>query len=446
MTPRPFQSAAMTAVGAQLRAGKMAPLLVSPTGSGKTVCGMMMAARIVGRGMTVAWGAHRRELLDQAAACAESFGVRGIMFGTYQEWSRRNDAPDADYFFPDEAHHMGDRVGWRRIAQTYRKAGKRIIGLTATPGRGDGGALPDFDCIVVAAQIAELQALGLLVPLVWRGPSALLASGKIAADPAAAYLAEARGRCAVVFAANTHAGAQYVADFTLAGVRAEFIDGKTHKRERAAAIARHADGTTAVLVNCGLLTEGWDNPRCDCVIVARDCGSEALWIQIAGRGLRPFPGKTDCLFLDLHGVAHRLGRPDAPATYSLEGQGIKLADPAVQLERLCKVCSAPLGGEMVCVDCGHDHTPPTPKAIDAPLTDWDKAWAATRDALQVSRPVLALAGILRKRASSEAKGRPWKQGAAELRFQFVFHRRPFPQEMAHAVAFVRSMKDYAGAG
>ena len=149
-------------------------------------------------------------------------------------------------------------------------------------------------------------------------------------------------------------------------------------------------------------------------------------------------GKLDCLLLDLHGVAHELGRPDAPATYSLEGKGIQLADPAVQLERLCKVCQAPLGDEWVCVECGKDHTPPTPKAIDAPLTDWQKGWEATRDALKYSRIVMALAGIMRKAEDARTRGKPWKRGAVELRFSFISKRWPYPDEMAKASDFVRS--------
>ena len=446
MNPRPFQSSAMSQVGDAFRSGKRAVLVVSPTGSGKTCMGMMMASRWIARGKRIAWGAHRHELLVQAQATAAAFGcLSGIEFGTYQTWTARGDAPDADVFFADEAHHMGDRVGWRNIAKGYRDAGKRVVGLTATPGRADGGALPDFDALVVAAQIAELQALGLLVPLRWRGPNATLASNRIAVDPVAAYQREAPGRCAVVFAANTVAGADYLSGFTAAGIRAELVTGTMHPREREAALARHADGTTPVLVNVAVLTEGWDNPRCDCVIVARNCGSEALWIQMAGRGLRPFDGKSDCLLLDLHGVAHELGRPDAPATYSLDGKGITLTDPATQLERLCKVCQAPLGGEWVCLDCGKDHTPPTPKAVDAPLTDWEEGWRATRDALHVSRPVASLAGIMRKARDAEIKGKPWKRGAVEFRFQFIFHRRPYASEMAQAQNFVRSAEGYVGA-
>lgn len=458
MNPRPFQSEAMAKVGTEFRSGKRAVLVVSPTGSGKTCMGAMMVARFVARGKRVAWGAHRGELLDQAARTLVSFGLtvrlRGVgpedaavQLGTFQEWTSRGKAPDADVFVPDEAHHMGDRVGWQLIPNTYRDSGARIIGLTATPARADGRSLPDFEAIVVAAQIADLQALGLLVPLRWRGPSAELAAQKIARSPVDAYLDEARGRCAVVFAPNTNAAQAFVDEFRAAGVTCKLVTGEMPARERALALEEHSDGRIAVLCNVAVLTEGWDNPRCDCVIVARGCESAALWIQMAGRGLRPYEGKRDCVLLDLKGIAHTLGRPDSPADYSLEGEGIVLSDRGQIGPRMCKVCKAELpAGEFVCLECGKDHSPPVPKAINAPLTDWEEGWRATRDALKVSRPVAALAGILRKREDSATKGKPWKPGAAELRFSFIFKRRPFPAEMAAAMNFVKSAHKYGATG
>jgi hypothetical protein len=303
---------------------------------------------------------------------------------------------------------------------------------------------------VVAAQICELQGRGLLVPLRWRGPSAgqRLDAKHIARSPAAAYLEEGEGRCAVVFAPNTNAATAFLTEFADAGVRAKMVTGDMSAPERRLALEQHASGDVAVLVNVAVLTEGWDNPRCDCVIVARGCESAGLWIQMAGRGLRPFPGKSDCLLLDLRGIAHTLGRPDAPAEYSLDGEGIVLSDrPETNGIRLCKVCKAELPpGEFVCLDCGKDHSPPVPKSVDAPLTDWEEGWRATRDALNVSRPVLALAGILRKRRDSEIKGKPWKSGAAELRFSFIFKRRPHAQEMAAALNFVRGAEKFGATG
>jgi len=466
MIPRDFQSRAMADVGAQFRAGKRAALVVSPTGSGKTCMGAMMVERFVFSGKRVAWGAHRHELLEQAAKTLALFGLKvgldgvgasaPVQLGTFQQWTARGVCPDADVLVADEAHHMGDRVGWQMIPKTYRERGARIIGLTATPARADGRALPDFDCIVVAAQIADLQRVGLLVPLRWRGPDAAMVRQlrdrrAIAQSPADAYLAECRrvdgaNRCAVVFAPNMTAGEQYTREFHLAGIRATLVRGDMPPDERRIALAAHAEGRVDVLVNVAVLTEGWDNPRCDCVIVARGCESEALWIQMVGRGLRPFEAKLDCLLLDLQGLAHTLGRPDAAATYSLEGAGITLATSADVGDRLCKVCKAPLGKSLVCVGCGKDHTPPVPRALDLELTDWQEGWEAAKSQLAPSRVILALAGILHKQELARSKGKLWKPGAAEFRFQMIFRRRPYPNEMAAARNMVRAAQNFGATG
>lgn len=447
MTPRDFQERAMAECGRNFREGKRAVLLVSPTGSGKTCMGAMMVAKFVAIGKRVAWGAHRQELVYQAADTLRSFGLAvgvdglgasaPVQIGTFQQWVSRGQCPDADIFVPDEAHHMGDKVGWQTIPKTYRERGAWLIGLTATPARADGRALPDFDCIVGAAQIRELQERGLLVPLRWRGPSsdavqALRQGKKLARSPVDAYFEEAEGRCSVVFAPNIRSAEKFLEEFKLRGASACLVKGNMPNDERQLVLAKHRDGRVQILVNVSVLTEGWDNPRCDCVIVARGCESASLWIQMVGRGLRPYAGKSDCLLLDLRGLAHTLGRPDAPATYSLEGAGITIAERPESGERLCKVCKAPLGDALVCVECGKDHTPEVPKVANLTLTDWKEGWEAAKTHLHPSKLVIALAGILHKSDLAARAGRPWKKTAAAFRFKMIFGRPPYPQEYAAA--------------
>jgi len=233
------------------------------------------------------------------------------------------------------------------------------------------------------------------------------------------------------------------------GRRVIFVKTDVSKRDSVQAMTAKVIaefGRVDVLVNVAVLTEGWDNPRCDCVIVARGCESEALWIQMVGRGLRPFEAKLDCLLLDLQGLTHTLGRPDAAATYSLEGAGITLATSADVGDRLCKVCKAPLGKSLVCVGCGKDHTPPVPRALDLELTDWQEGWEAAKSQLAPSRVILALAGILHKQELARSKGKLWKPGAAEFRFQMIFRRRPYPNEMAAARNMVRAAQNFGATG
>jgi DNA repair protein RadD len=467
--PRPFQATAMAEVGARFREGKRGVCLVAPTGAGKTMCGAMMATRFVAQGKTIAWGAHRAELLTQAADTFRRFGVdvgfRGVgrdakvQLFTYQEAVASGLAPKASVFIADEGHHIADKIGWERVAHGYIESRARLLGLTATPCRSDGRALPVFDALVVAAQIKELTAMGLLVPLRWRGPSAALASQKIAQRPVDAYEAEAMGRAAIVFAPNIRSAKVFLEEFQERGHRAALVHGDLDDLERKSILRKFATGNGIdILVNVNLLTEGFDAPRCSCVIMARNCGAIVLWIQAVGRGLRPHCGcgklargdvcsclKADCLLLDLRGVAHELGRPDAPATYSLDGAGIVLA-PVTDTngERLCKVCKVPLPPlpDMVCLECGKDHSPPVPKSVNAPLTDWDEGWAAAKEQMKPGKLVMSLAVSLHKAREASTKGKPWMPNAVANRFRIIFGRMPYPQEMTAAMNLVLAAESY----
>jgi superfamily II DNA or RNA helicase len=454
--PRPYQRAGIDECRAKFASGEPGVCLVAPVGSGKTCMGATFVAEVVAQGQRVAWGAHRAELLDQAADTLQrmglTIGIHGagknapVQLGSYQKWASRGEVPDVDYFVGDECHHLADRVGWQRIPGSYRAAGKRILGLTATPARPDGAALPDFSSLVVAAQIRDLQEQGYLVPLVWRGPDARMRSERIALNPVEAYQRETPGESAVVFAAHTTASLKFVEDFQRAGISCRFVTSDKalmSDEDRDAALASFAAGETLVLVNMGILTEGWDCPRCSSVIIARGCGSVVLLIQMAGRGLRPHPGKERMKLLDLAGVCHTLGRPDADAVYSLTGTGIVLSAASCPTgARLCKVCSAVLGDVMVCPDCGKDHAPKVPKALGLELTDWQTAWDAAKVATKPSPLVLSLAGILGKAQEAAAKGKPWSTQAPALRFRAIFKRFPNAQEYHAARNFLRAAEAY----
>jgi hypothetical protein len=182
--------------------------------------------------------------------------------------------------------------------------------------------------------------------------------------------------------------------------------------------------------NVQVLTEGWDCPPVSCVIVGRRVGSQALWMQMTGRGLRPDPGKRDCLLLDLCGMAHVLGLPDEDRIYSLDGEGIALARPVDSHVRVCRVCGTPLEiGQARCQECGKDHSLVTPIAIGSDLVDWRAAYVRVRDATRPSREALALAGILRRAKKSAV---PWKPRAVVFRFKAIFGYEPDGQTISMA--------------
>jgi superfamily II DNA or RNA helicase len=424
---REYQTRALDALRAQFQAGKRAVVLVSPTGSGKTCMGAAMALGHLTRpGRRVAWIVHRQELLDQGAAALRAIGLevgcRGegaaapVQVATIQQLLARREAPEATLVIPDEAHHMAKGGLWAELLRSYLGAGARVVGPTATPARADDAALEGFDGIVVAAQIGELQRLGHLVALRIKRPGHLLRPDKIAQRPVDAYLELARGRSTVVFAPHIKAAEEYASDFRGLGIAAEVVTGKTPKPCREATLARFAAGELTVLVNVAVLTEGWDAPIASCIILARGCGSQALLIQMTGRGLRPSPGKTDCLLLDLRGVTHVMGRPDEDRVYSLEGTGIALAKP-IAGPRLCRVCQLPLGDLLVCPECSAEHEMVTPKASGEKLVDYEAvAHEATKEAMKPRRDVLSLAGMVSK--YGRAKGLAM--------FRHIFHRAGEP--------------------
>jgi superfamily II DNA or RNA helicase len=332
-----------------------------------------------------------------------------------QTLTKRGTAPDATLVIADECHHHGESVTWSDLLRCYLDAGAHVVGLTATPARADDQALHGFDAIVVAAQISELQGLGLLVPLRIKAPSKTLGSKYIAQSPVDAYMQNARGRSTVVFAPHLKAADEYMQGFRAAGVIARVVSGETDERERRDTLGQFSRGLLPVVVNVNVLTEGFDAPVCSCVVVARGCGSQGLWIQMVGRGLRPHPGKTDCLLLDLRGLTHLHGRPDADRDYSLDGAGIQLTGGNPVSARLCKVCGAPLGDATTCPECGKEHELVTPRATGEALTDW-------REVIRTDPPDKRAARLARWMQEGRAKG--WKPAAVMFKFKAVYGHWP----------------------
>lgn len=213
---RPYQEKAIADVRATFARGKRSPCLVMPTGSGKTVVAASIIQSTIARGKRVVFLAHRRELLHQTVSKLMSAGVEDIRVIRGQDAIGRVDAPvvvgsvqtltgarwegklpPADLVIHDELHHVV-AASFRRVVAAYPKA--HLLGLTATPCRGDGRPLSDVcDSIVVGPSVRELIDMGCLVPCrVW-SPSRRLEPGEIAQDPLQAYRDHGQGGRAVIF-------------------------------------------------------------------------------------------------------------------------------------------------------------------------------------------------------------------------------------------------------
>lgn len=355
MTMRPYQIAARDAVHASWREHRSV-LLVMATGTGKTVSAGEILRERASEGR-ILWLAHRSELLDQAdetlskrisllcelekaearaSTLGGLFGATVVVASVQTLRGKRLARWPRDAFrtiVVDEAHHAAAR-GYREILGHFEDA--KVLGLTATPDRGDGvglGAI--FDVCAFEYDIRTAIKEGYLCPIVQKSIECAdldlsdvktvagdLAQGELEKrlkldavlhQIAGPLVREAGDRPTIVFTAGVeqaHALVDVLAGYTDAS-NAAAIDGTTVAPVRASRLAAFREGRLRFLINCAVLTEGFDAPETACVAMARPTKSRSLYAQCIGRGLRPSANKTDCLVLDFRGNAgrHRLVSP-----------------------------------------------------------------------------------------------------------------------------------------
>lgn len=376
MQLRSYQSRAVTAV---LAARRDRPILVAPTGSGKTVMGVAITERF----SRVLWLAHRKELIEQAAAHLRVNGafvgiikagvapapLARIQVASVQSLARR-DNPPADLVVVDECHHS-TADGYRRILRAYPDA--MIVGLTATPFRLDGRGLGSmFGKIIVAATTAELCDQGFLhAPRVWASSAPDLRGVRTTAgdynlgdlsrrvndsgltgDIVQTWRRRADGRRTVVFAVDVSHSEAITEAFRSAGVPAEHLDGKTPEAERSAILSRLRSGETQVVSNCMVLTEGWDLPALECAVIARPTASLNLHLQMVGRIMRAADGKDGAIVLDHAGNHHVHGMVTRRLDYTLDGSTRVGSSEPLGLRR-CQRCGLMYTlGTLECPECG----------------------------------------------------------------------------------------------
>lgn len=251
-------------------------------------------------------------------------------------WTPGEAEPDIEAAdFDDVAEMEKALTSWDQIAPKDRL----LIGVTATPNRTDAIGL---GCVF--QNIAYSYELKAAIDDKWLAPikpwvietSSNLDQVKITAgdfnqkqlaetvnNPArnelavAAWKEHADGRSTIAFTvdvAHAHALAEA---FRSKGVPAEALSGETPREDRRAILRRYTEGTLEVVTNCMVLTEGTDLPRTSCILHAKPTKSATLYEQMTGRGLRIFPGKTECIVLDLVDVARRHSLQTAPVLYGL---------------------------------------------------------------------------------------------------------------------------------
>lgn len=363
---RPYQSEAKAAVREEWLKGNSKTLTVLPTGTGKTIVFSSLAGELANEGETVLTLAHREELLSQAIE--KQYSVTGIMpalekaessclksysplvVGSVQTISRvsRLDRFPRDYFSTiiiDEAHHSLS-PSYMAVLEHFHNA--KVLGVTATPDRADKKELGKvYDSLAYEYSMRDAIKEGYLVPIKAQTiPLEIDLSqvhntmGDFDANELQAtltpYLEEiaehmkkyCKGRKTVVFLPLIAISQQFTDILNSKGFRAVEVNGGTE--DRAGVIQDFADGKYNVICNAMLLTEGWDCPSVDCVIVLRPTQSRGLYQQMIGRGTRlsPETGKKDLLILDFLWMTakHDLCRP-----CSLVAKSKEIGDKITQL-------------------------------------------------------------------------------------------------------------------
>src|SRR6516162_8899478 len=194
-----------------------------------------------------------------------------------------------------------------------------------------------FEIIVEGPPVAELIKAGYLVPTRVYAPYRPDLSGvrvergdyvenqlaermdkqQLVGDIATHWLRLAKRRPTVAFATSVGHSVHLRNQFRASGVLAEHIDGSTPVEERDRTLARLAAGTVEVVCNYMVLTEGWDQPKVSCLVLARPTKHMGLYRQMVGRVLRPAPGKADALILDHAGAVFEHGFVDEPVIWTL---------------------------------------------------------------------------------------------------------------------------------
>jgi superfamily II DNA or RNA helicase len=393
ITLRPYQHEALAAVQAAEHRGVRRPLLALPTGTGKTVIFSHLIAQRPGRSLILV---HRDELIRQAYAKlkevspALSIGIvkaeandhaAPCVVASVQTLARESRLhrlqPDFGTIVVDEAHHaVAD--SYRRILDhcgAFSEHGPLCLGVTATPRRRDNIGLDNIFQEVIyhkgilemigGGYLADLRAIQLRLKADFHALHTrmgdfvdseienLLLEANAPKLIVNAYLEHARDRKTLLFGPTVKFAHGLASLFLEAGIAAAALDGATPPEERRAILKRLHTGETSLVANCGVLTEGFDEPSVDCILIARPTKSTALFTQMVGRGTRLYPGKRDCLVIDVAGVSRRHDLASVASITGLpldaleSGQSVSEVVEAIAQEEVAKQERSRRRGEVV---------------------------------------------------------------------------------------------------
>ena len=421
MPLRPRQATAIKQVREVYRSGKQAPILVAPTGFGKTHTSAAIIKSALDRGRTVWFLAHLREILQDTAKRLSSVGIpfgeiaagkareyhRRVQIVSVQTAVRRDNLPKPDLVIVDECHLA--------VAATYKKVLGKIgnpvlLGLTGTPCRLDGRGLGElFDEIIPTCSTQTLIDEGLLAPIKYFAPyrpdltglrmqagdykqsdlDAEMDRSTITGDAIKHYQKHCNGKRAVAFCTSIKHAEHVAEEFRAAGYKAVAISGKSKPAERNAALTGLRSGDIQVVCNAQLWAAGVDVPQIECIVLLRPTKSLTFYLQAIGRGLRIAPGKTHLTVLDHAGSIFEHGPPGMQRNWSLASRPKK---EGVTPVRQCPACFCAHPPAPVCPECGYRYLATGrggPESVDGELGEIDTQQAAALERIAKQKEQIA---------------------------------------------------------
>lgn len=380
MELRPYQNDLIEKARNAYRHGARAPCIVLPCGGGKSVIVADIAKSATEKNNHVLFLVHRKELVDQIKCTFSWWGVDMTKCEVMmvQTASRRiSKLAKPQLIITDENHHS-EASTYRKIYEAFPNA--KRIGVTATPVRLDGSGLGDVnDELVIGVSAKWLIGNHYLAPYDYYAPSIADLTGikimhgeyetksvekamlktAVFGDAIKYYKHLAYGKQTICYCVSVKHSMAMADEFKFAGISAAHIDGSTPKEERDKIISDFRNGAIKILCNVDLISEGFDVPDCECVILLRPTKSLTLYIQQSMRCMRYKKNKR-AVIIDHVGNYARFGMPDADREWTLESRKksgekreIKNKVFAAQCPECFYTFEPPKFGRPVCPACGY---------------------------------------------------------------------------------------------
>jgi DNA repair protein RadD len=399
LTARPYQIESVQAlfeVWMQNQRDKVPserPLVVAPTGAGKSYIIAMIVKRVLAKkpDARILILSHNKEIVDQDATevskildkpigiYSAGLGIKRFLNVTCANiqsiYKKKDLAESLDLILIDECHRLGRENDsmYRKFLDSASKA--RICGLTATPMRMDQGSLIGrdkfFNCLAYDISISELVEQKFLCPLISKAPDEVDMSGvrksgsdfsiseseerfcpKILSHCQSIISSASDRKHWLIFATSIKHAKDVSETLQALGIKADYISGEMLNYERDLKVAAFKRGEIQALVNCDILTTGFNFPALDLIVLLRATKSTSLYMQICGRGMRTIEGKENCLVLDYGGNIKRHGAiDDIKIKQNKETKEMEIALAPI---KTCPECSCICGTRtLICRVCGY---------------------------------------------------------------------------------------------